>query len=473
MRNDIRLFALNISHLYNIISPYFDNEVQRNDIIEQIKQFIMPKLQIFNKSYCCVESEYVETEWKDMISLHYINTSYLLRNTVIRIHVFKKNEYSSKNYMGFFTLRPIDEIKVMMSFIYPNWDNITSKSYNSYIMTYEKQVHIFGELFTISTYPLFCQDAVVTSCAHANIISMSKYLYNKCGMPKVRLLDLKNSYIFEESKMYPTTGLGFKQMLNSLHNIGLRVLYDSIPNNINKSEKYNEYYNKKIKLIRDNIDIWIESALPVLLSITFRYKKNDEYEFAHHILQIVGHTDEGVKRYLIYDDSGVFANELGLRRNFLITLSWDEIEDKLFNYNGYVIYPQYEKVYIAYKEVKENLLPILIGEDLNSDIDIDLKNIYNKITDPQFENIRCLLIDNNYIKEFLRENCNVNKDMVNRIIKYNLPHYLWYCEAKILDDLYLVFLANPTYNIQTTKNIFINKEPLVLTKQIGLLTRLC
>ncbi|MDO4308373.1 MAG: hypothetical protein Q4C77_16250 [Eubacteriales bacterium] len=121
--------ALNQTALYQIISSNF-SDLNKAKTIEQIKKYILPKLKIFRGKnekktiYFLEESEYVETEWKDMVSMHYVNTSYELKNTVIRCHVFSKKQFDSKHYLGFFTLRPIDEIKVMVSFVYPNWNNI-------------------------------------------------------------------------------------------------------------------------------------------------------------------------------------------------------------------------------------------------------------------------------------------------------------------------------------------------------------
>ena len=59
--------------------------------------------------YVNIEKSYVETEWKDLISLHYINTTYAneLKNRVIRVHFFKEKVCSEDNYVGFITLRPI------------------------------------------------------------------------------------------------------------------------------------------------------------------------------------------------------------------------------------------------------------------------------------------------------------------------------------------------------------------------------
>lgn len=461
--------ALNLSALYQIISPYFSKSTSRKELQEQIKKYIMPKLSIFrgpNGSktiYYILENEYVETEWKDMISMHYVNTSYRLKNTVMRIHIFSKKEFDSKHYLGFFTLRPIDEVKIMVSFIYPNWNNIRPDlNFDTYIMTYKKKVHILGKEFNIQTYPVFCQDSAVASCAHASLISMSKYLYVKTGIAKLRLSDINNSYIFERSKMYPTSGLGFQQILEIISKNNWHVTYDEIiPDLQLDDEEKDQYYSS----VKENIDVNIESALPVFLAGSFQDRRGEKI---NHVLQIVGHTTEAEKRYVIYDDSGVFINETEGSRKFFTLLSWSDIKRELFEDEAYVIYPQYEKVYMGHSELKECLEPIILRHnDLNKEDADKVKSIYERVK-LNIEDSRYLLVDNVLVKTFLAQNIPDSKQ-IGGILKQNLSHYLWYCEFKI-GEIYFVFLADSTYNRQTTRNIFINQEALVLSKPISLLS---
>lgn len=226
--------------------------------------------------------------------------------------------------------------------------------------------------------------------------------------------------------------------------------------------KKDDYY----KTIQENIDVNIESALPVLLNVTFTEEKTGEK--VHHILQIVGHTSEEIKRYVIYDDSGIFANEIEGCRNFCVLLSWDEIVKALFSEGGFVLYPQYEKVYMMYNDIKERIEPILLknNEDSKADEEI-VKNIYEKLKLSP-EDSRYLLVDNVVVKSFLKDNVS-DYESIRTIIEKNQSHYLWYCETKV-DEVYLVFLADSTYNVQTTKNIFINQKALVLPKAMSLLS---
>lgn len=122
-----RLQKFNRTNLFNTIRSMvdIDNSILRNDL----KQYIWPRLDFLHgrrrdERYFLFEEDYVETEWKDMISVHYINTSYHFKNTVMRVHVFLNNEISNSSYGGFFTLRRINEVQIMLSFIYPNWSNV-------------------------------------------------------------------------------------------------------------------------------------------------------------------------------------------------------------------------------------------------------------------------------------------------------------------------------------------------------------
>lgn len=430
----MEFLSLNQSTLKGVILSQFP-DMDRGKISEQIKEYLLPKLKIFQGAgkgtiYYSVEDEYIETEWKDMVSLHYVNTSYQLRNTVIRCHVFSCKEMEAKYYLGFFTLRPIDEIKVMISFIYPNWNNIRfNKNYDVYTMTYRKTVHIQGIEFKINTYPIFCQDSVVTSCAQASIISMSKYLRSVCGIAQLRLAEINNSYAFERKKIYPTEGLGIRQMLEIFFKNKWNITCDNIPAR-HEGAKENKY-----KQIKENIDANIESALPVFISVTYNKERTTQGRIAiNHILQIIGHTTEDEKRYVILDESGVLTKEFTGARNTCIFLSWDSIVNKLFCNGGYAIYPQYEKVYMMCREIKDRLNPILV----NNNDEERIRSAYQNLNFSA-EDSRYLLVDNVIVKSFLKENA-LNLGLIKPILERNLPHYLWYCESEI-GGKYLVFFG--------------------------------
>lgn len=127
--------------------------VDRKKLIKEVKDYIWPRLDFLrshrSRTHCrfyIFEDSYVETEWKDMISIHYINTSYRVKNTVMRVHVFNRNVFDEKYYLGCFTLRNIDETKIMLSYIYPNWKNLVWRNQKLHIMTYLKKPILVGNV---------------------------------------------------------------------------------------------------------------------------------------------------------------------------------------------------------------------------------------------------------------------------------------------------------------------------------------
>ena len=203
---------------------------------QELKQFIWPRLDFLHgkrqeRRFFLFEEDYVETEWKDMISVHYINTSYHVQNTVMRVHIFLNNEISDGSYGGFFTLRKINEARIMLSFIYPNWTNVVYNNVSLYVMTYAKQVHIQGKELRMRTYPLFVQDNITVACAQADIISMTKYLHNKFDSNMLRIKTLESAYSIKKTKMFPTTGLNPIQMLQVFSSCDISVNYLTIKGN--------------------------------------------------------------------------------------------------------------------------------------------------------------------------------------------------------------------------------------------------
>ena len=72
--------------------------------------------------YIIIEENYVEREWKEMIARHYLHSAYAnaLREKVIRVHFLEQKEFCDENYLGYITLRPIEELAISLSFIYIN-----------------------------------------------------------------------------------------------------------------------------------------------------------------------------------------------------------------------------------------------------------------------------------------------------------------------------------------------------------------
>lgn len=385
----------------------------------------------------------------------FLNTSYHVDNTVMRIHLVGTkylSQIDASNYAGCFTLRHIDEVRIMLSFIYPNWEVVLFDDEPPCVMTYLKKIHVSGREITYHTYPLFVQDDALLGCAQACLISMSKYLNQKYDYNKIAVSNISKAIHYQKEKLIPTRGLIPAQMLEILdyHNIPVRFKVFAEDSDVDD--------------FMQTIDYTIESALPVLLGITVRDEKEG---IRRHAIQIIGHSGGGTERqYIVYDDSGFYLKSLGEgNHGFVEAVTSEQLKEALKSEKSCIVYPVHERAYLLYDNIKNRL-----------------RNIFDKVpvlkTLEQYgncnvEEARCFLADNREIKNFLIKNFQGNvriqeQEEVKKIIERDMPHYLWFCEVKI-NKKYIIFLADPTLNQRTTKNIFINDLLLLVEKQFGLL----
>lgn len=425
-------------------------------IFDELKQYVRPRLDYLNglgrkrKVYFWFEESYVESEWKDMVSQHYVNTSYKIDSTVMRVHLTLTDEIgqiSEKNYVGCFTLRNINEIRIMLSFIYPNWEITNYDGETIYVMSYRKTVHLGGKEITYHTYPLFVQDNAMLRCAQACLVSMSKYLNEKYHYNKVKVSNITRVISYKKMKLVPSWGLDPVQMLQVLAYYKIPVRY-----NIYSKDSDCEFFFQILNYT-------IESAIPVILGITIEDKNGNP---GRHVIQIIGHVGTGEGRaYVIYDDSGYYLESIE-EKGFVGVVTREQLIDVMVRQKSCIIYPVHERVYVLYDSLKKRLHALFE----NIPILTEMRDIYQ-------ENLtRYLLVDNRELKKFLKDNStNASasvKEEVERVLVLNLPHYVWYCEVPA-GGYYIIFLADPTYNEATTKNIFINKKMIIISAQFGLL----
>ena len=155
---------------------------------------------------------------------------------------------------------------------------------------------------------------------------------------------------------------------------------------------------------KSTIDSWIESAIPVILGISFK-NNNTDPDYVHHAIQIIGGKD---RDYVVYDDSGILGEVLLGHRDFVFILTWKQLE-KVMQYGDYIIYPQYEKVYMGYNDIKKYLCDY--QAELLTNTDTEFMSKFGKLGKlPSFESARCLIADNVDVKFFYmdkkkKQNC--------------------------------------------------------------------
>lgn len=458
--NDKILRELKVENLADAIADVINDDPKR--VEEDIRSFLYPRLDFIcdpaNHIFFLFEDSYIETEWKDMISVHYINTSYNVKNAVMRVHLFFSDTVDEKKYAGCFTLRTIDDVRFMLSYIWPNWKRlITGDGSDTYVMTYKKKVHILGQEIEFDTYPLFAQDNSVIKCAQAGMISMSSYLHEKYGYNKLRVLKINEAYSTGKTRVFPSKGLTPPQMMEIFN-------YYDIP--VESQICYEDPQE-----LKPYIDFCLESSLPVLLSIIVDNTNTKKEE--RHIIQIIGHTletDTYKKKYLVYDDSGLFIRNSAGKDGFVYPESWENIKKKIKPKKSILFYPIHEKVYISFDDIQ------VFFADLRKRL--KLEDLLEKANDPLIDT-RILIVDNVVLKDFLKNRIQLDVNMgdkesmqeeINDIINKSLPHYLWYCEFQTAQRN-LIFIADPTYNNKTTKNIILNKNPIISTNVLGILRK--
>lgn len=414
----------------------------------QIERYIWPRLDFIiakkeEPSYYIFEESYIETEWKDMISIHYLNTSYNVHSSVMRVHIFLENKVTDESYLGFFTLRKIDEVSLMLSFIYPDWKKLIFKNETPYVMTYSKKVHIEGKEFVIDTYPLFAQDNITVACSQANIISMTKYLHHKFDMNMLQIRKLNGSFSVGKTKLFPTYGINTQQMLEVFSNNEIPVYIKQIGWN-NEDERI-----RGERIFRQYIDYSIESGIPVMIGGCVQNKDTIE----KHVVQIIGHAKQDRQEYIVYDDSGYLIRSISNREGFVSCFKWSNLYKAIGKGNSFILFPLHEKVYLQYDDIKD-IFELRCNE--SGDIN-DLKEKGYLALDKT----RYLLVDNRIMKSFLRDLLKkdylyvAEKSDIKKSLSRNMPHYLWYCEVPLVNKQgYLFFVADSTFWKKTTKDIF-------------------
>lgn len=396
------------------------------------------------------ESEYTEAEWKEIYSLHYANTTYAKSNKVMRVHFFsctcddienietegeRTNELVQQllasSFLGYITLRPVRDYKIMLSIVCPNWKHFSALS--GYVMSYPETVHIGPYSITFNTFGFFAQDTVLTRCAQANIIMFSSFMHKIYNQKRLKIVDM-----FQRTRYTPLPDPGL-----SLEGI-CEILYrNSIPANFQTIYYTSKDYHDKQQIAVAVVKAYIESRLPVII-----YHNQ-------HVVIVIGHTKEPHKQFIVYDDSGVFFESTHHEMPFVAAISEDElfpIEDDLdpnvensWNFIG----GTHERVYLQPDEYLTFLSQRI--------------NIYNSEGNPvqqDTRDYRNLLVDNSTLREYLANHVYTEEDG-NYAPGYitlsttNLPHYLWYTEVQIAPNVCMLLIGDPTYPWTTSENIFV------------------
>ena len=456
----------------------YSDKNMKDYFIKAFNQHVLNRIKFLyeKSSHIIIEKEYVETEWKEMISYHYINTTYYnqINNRVIRIHFLNSNVLSENNYLGHITLRPVPELRVALSFVYLNWSNTIWKhdffDSEAHVMTYKKYIHIDEYELIIDSYPLFSQDSIVTCCADANILMLSKYMSHKYSFKKLRISDIRHSF-FDKRFLPRTVDETFFE--NILVDNGIPFKCKEYINPCSTFQK--EHW----EILDDMIKAYVESELPVIIG------------FNGHVVQVIGYCDGG--NYIIYDDSGYLNSQLANEnidgeqpKCFCYSTNITRIKDCLQEnsvHKFFVGICEHERVYLEYSKYRFHVINYINYYYNKGLIDFagDILDMEKTLPGCQSVhpfadniNVRTLLVSTSILKQHLSNNCLdwLQEALIKPFIESNTPHYVWFTEIEYNDKEVLCTVADPTryYHTDLINELFFEIIPFPMNKEKRLKT---
>lgn len=377
----------------------FDNYTKMQ-LIKKIKTRFEYFVEI-SKSF--LVEDYIENEWRDSYDLYYSKTNYKnCNNLVKRIHFVKTEiddlkNITEENYIGYINLRPIPQAQI--SRIRFKFTSLAFKEYaneNIYCLSIDTTVNLPHISISYPSFPLYSQDGMVSICAHADLLMISKYMYKKYNFNNYKLKEIIGNNIIanDNGRKIPSEGLNLLQILSIL-----------------KSNNYNPISTRFINGLYNNItifnyiDSFLESGLPVILA------------FNSHVILVIGHMHNLKRHYVIADDSSYHVSRSfkKVEANVAI-ISQEELKEQFESCHVFVIAPSFDRFYLHYQH-----LELIINHQIEK-----LERQYNSLPELNGNTIKIktreILVESSLLKQFL---CKCGDNTFETIM---MPHYVWYVE---------------------------------------------
>ena len=378
---------------------YFDNRTKIN-LINRVEMCFSYFVNI-SKTY--LVEEYIENEWRDSYDLYYSKTNYTKCNNLVkRIHFIKESindlkDISEENYVGYINIRPIPNDEI--SRIRFKLTKFAFEEYSDeeiYCMSVNTVVNLPHLSISYPSFPLYSQDGMVSICAHADLLMITKYMYKKYNFNNYKLKEIIENNLISNShgRKIPSEGLNILQII--------AILKENNYNPISTLFTYGLY--NKINIFK-YIDSFVESALPVILA------------FDGHVVLVVGYMNNPKKHYIIADDSRYHITK-SFKKNdsHFAIISQEELNKIFLEQQVFVIAPSFDRFYLRYQ-----YLALMVNHLTNK-----LKQEYlsfKELSENQIQiNTREFLVESSLIKQFLFK-CGDNS-----FEGVMMPHYVWYIE---------------------------------------------
>jgi len=393
---------------------FYDNESLINNMLDKLdKKF---EFHIKHAKTYIVE-QYKEREWTKLYSIHYGQVfNKKIINQTLRVHLFNKNienindfkesiKDDDSSYLGYFTIRPLPTVSGSISRarlkIFKDQYGITKNDEN-YINFIYTTTNLYGKSFKYLSFPFIAQDNIVSVCAHADILMLSKYMYKKFNFNLIEIDTILDNIESQNGRKIPSDGLVLEQILKVLEkNRYNPSLYRAKGDKVVRFELPDDAINKIDSIdLFEVIDVAIRSGLSLILAIS-----------SHVILINSYFYKEGKKYYIIYDDSSYYIKKMTNKHSYSEAIEENRIRNFLNeiyekeNEETYIIIPTFDRFYFRYSSLYI-LLHLILKKYIRENYD-DIEKLKYKAT----------LVDSIKLKKELKE-----------ILEIDMPHYIWYIE---------------------------------------------
>lgn len=384
------------------------------------------------------EKPYIDKVFRDSYYTYFASKHKSIARDCIRISIFdgtlndadfftvdKKDQIQSA-YLGFFILRPMREKILGRSLISPK----AFLQQNFLTCLVKVNTQLFGIPLEVHAFPHSSQDSHTITCAETTIWAIMEYFGNRYSEYKPTLPSeitkvLSTSYTH---RVYPSEGLTAIQISKALKEFNFGVVtYSYKKDNPDQSELFR------------TISTYIESGIPVILSVT------TEYSLGHAVIAC-GHEDinfssekevetafEGCYPMLISETKIYETSTLKKRFLFIddnrpqyllesLQKPFNSYPDSKFQSGSIknLIVPLYSKIYLDERRAQALFTEILSHSEFGL--------VKNFPSPPEKMTRRVFLTSSRSFKKFVFENPSYSDVNKRIILSLNLPKFIWICE---------------------------------------------
>lgn len=365
-------------------------------IIDELKARLSPEI-----SQIMVEYPYRDIDFSSTYSMFYTKKHRRVSRESLRMHFFG-NRIQQAGYYGFMTLRPSLVEQRGRSHIFPK---AVKKPEPVYIVTVDSTAHLFGQPFTVESFPWMAQETDISVCAHVAVWSIINYYALKYS----RYRSFSIAEIAAEvpgflGRTIPSEGLNLLQISTLLTKAGFYPLFL-------KKDPSNP------KPFFQAIYAYIESGIPLVGVMTK----------LEHAVAIIGHgplnnvpsiknkdtfcwSADYIDDFIISDDNNLPFTSVS-RDKASGSYCFEDLD--------YIVIPLYEKMYLNANVVIERIRHLVESKGVKVPSDA--------VCRPYLTSTRSL-------KKQAYSNNSMNADLKNILLRLPTPQFVWCADFMTAKD---------------------------------------